>query len=135
MFAGLSRRQRRRVERCFTFVELPAGHRLWTEGDPGREFVVVVRGQLGVAGVGGHASVIGRGGHVGELALLDKNERTRRASVSVLEPSVVAVATRFEFATLLDLDNSLPRRILGAAVRREADVLRRRTETAQPVAV
>ena len=122
LFSGLTARQKRAVDSYFSIVDVAEGYRICQEGEIGREFVMVLRGQLGVT-IGGEAvAVLGRGSHVGELALVDRDNPRRRASVHAMEPSVVAIANRREFTSLLDHVPDVAERILTIAAKRQRAV-------------
>lgn len=133
LFDGLTRRQRRAAESYFTFVEVPAGTTVWHEGEVGREFCIVVRGQLAVSIDGQPIGVVGRGGHVGEQALLNESDPRRRATVTVMEPAVVAVINRRGFRSLLEDLPGVARQVLATCARREAHI-RDHHRVRQPVA-
>ena len=79
---------------------LPAGKVLIQEGDRGREFLVIVSGEVEVRRKGRKRGTLGAGNFVGEMALLSKQPRS--ATVTALTPLVVLVITDRHFIALLD---------------------------------
>src|SRR5262249_21350897 len=75
LFDGLSRRQLERISRLMTSVELSTGKVLARQGEIGREFVILVDGEVEVARDGKVIAVRGPGDYIGEIALLDDRPR------------------------------------------------------------
>ena len=73
---------------------------LITEGERGREFFVIVDGEVEVRRKGRKVATLGPGSFVGEMALLSKIPRT--ATVTALTPLDVLVITDRAFVDLLD---------------------------------
>jgi CRP-like cAMP-binding protein len=61
LFAGLSRKELAQIARLADDVEVPAGTVLCTEGDPGREFFVLMEGKVDVARKGRRVATLGAG--------------------------------------------------------------------------
>ncbi|HEY7132462.1 MAG TPA: cyclic nucleotide-binding domain-containing protein [Candidatus Limnocylindrales bacterium] len=100
LLAGLGRRDIEEVGRLADEVDLKAGHVLMRQGDPGREFFVVIEGEVSVERDGRHVAKVGPGGFVGDIALV--TERPRTATVTTTEPSRFLVVGHREFHTLMD---------------------------------
>ena len=100
LLAGLGRRDLEEVGRLADEVDLKAGHVLMRQGDPGREFFVVIEGEVTVDRDGRHVANVGPGGFVGDIALV--TERPRTATVTVTVPSRFLVVGHREFHTLMD---------------------------------
>lgn|SRR5689334_23956875 len=100
LLAGLGRRDIEEVGRLADEVDLKAGHVLMRQGDPGREFFVVIDGEVSVERDGRHVANVGPGGFVGDIALV--TERPRTATVTVTVPSRFLVVGHREFHTLMD---------------------------------
>ena len=84
-------------------VDLPAGHDLVREGDPGDTMYVLVQGTLDVyvqTAAGGRAKLdlLRPGASVGELALITAQVRT--ATVTAREPAVLVELSRADFERL-----------------------------------
>ena len=70
-------------------IDLPAGKVLIREGDRGREFFVVISGEVEVRRKGRKRATLGAGSFVGEMALPSKAPRS--ATVTALTPLDVLV--------------------------------------------
>ncbi len=126
LFAGLGKRDLRRIAGASTIAHVPAGHHIVREGFSAEAFYVILEG---VAGVTGPAATthLRPGDFCGELGLLDGSPR----SASVLaETEVVAVRLpRREFLELVDRRPEIARTLLAdlaARVRRLEASLRKR---------
>ncbi len=100
LFAGLSKKDLRRVSGLATRLELPEGRELTHQGGIGHEFVVVLDGTVEVIIDGAVVNTCSAGSFFGEIALL--SDRRRTATVSAKTDVVVDVIGRAEFATLLE---------------------------------
>src|ERR1700722_11841423 len=76
LFSGCSRRELEELSSLFSAANIPAGKVLTDEGQPGREFVVIVDGEAAVAIHGVDIATLGPGDFFGEIALLDGGPRT-----------------------------------------------------------
>lgn len=107
LFDGLSTRQARIFALMSEVVSVPAGTRLFTEGQPGREMFVVIDGELVASLARGAERVelarMGRGDVVGEIALFSE---ARSADVDVARD---ARLLRFDEAHLERLSRRSPR--------------------------
>src|SRR5258707_14453403 len=72
-------------------IDLPAGKVLIREGDRGREFFVIISGEVEVRRKGRRVATMGAGSFVGEMALLSKAPRS--ATVTALTALDVLVIT------------------------------------------
>ena len=81
-------------------TDLPAGHVLMWEGDPGAEAFLVLEGRAEVAVAGEVIATVGPGQTVGEMALIDSRPRT--ATVVATTPLRVLVVGRRHLSALLD---------------------------------
>jgi CRP/FNR family transcriptional regulator, cyclic AMP receptor protein len=116
LFADLSRRELVQLARLSDDVEVPAGRVLCKEGDRGREFFVLVEGEVEVARKGRRVAALGPGDFVGEISLLEQMPRT--ATVTAKTPLRFFVLTPKEFQQVLDENPSVERKILRALARR-----------------
>jgi CRP/FNR family cyclic AMP-dependent transcriptional regulator len=115
LFAELSRKELVQLARLSDDVEVPAGRVLCKEGDRGREFFVLVEGEVDVA-------KLGPGDFVGEISLLEQTPRT--ATVTAKTPLRFFVLTPKEFQQVLDENPSVERKILRALARRVLELSR-----------
>jgi CRP-like cAMP-binding protein len=122
LFADLSRKELVQLARLSDDVEVPAGRVLCEEGDRGREFFVLVEGEVDVARNGRRVAKLGPGDFVGEISLLEQTPRT--ATVSAKTPLRFFVLTPKEFQQVLDENPSVERKILRALARRVLELSR-----------
>ena len=116
LFAGLSRSELRAVQRLMTPVRVRAGRDLTREGEPGREFLIIVDGTATVRRQGRVVATLGTGDFVGELSMLAGVPRT--ATVTADTDLTVEALNRREFASLLDQNPRLARKVMVGAIRR-----------------
>lgn len=120
LFTGLDERSLARLAESFMVLEVGPGDSLGRQGHVAPEFVVVLDGRIGVSLDGLPLVVLDAGSHFGAIPLLDDGSTPYgRASFDVLEPGLVAVAGRLEFAQILD---SFP--LVAERIRAIADVRR-----------
>jgi CRP-like cAMP-binding protein len=99
LFAGLSGGHRRVIAELAHRVEVPAGTTLTVQGDEGRDFMIVLEGDVEVRAGDAVVTTLGPGSYFGEIALLD--DRPRTATLTALTPMVVEVIGRSGFALAL----------------------------------
>ena len=116
LFADLSRKELVQLARLSDDVEVPAGRVLCKEGDRGREFFVLVEGEIDVARKGRRVATLGAGDFVGEISLLEPTPRT--ATVTAKTPLRFFVLTPKDFKQMLEENPSVERKILRALARR-----------------
>jgi CRP-like cAMP-binding protein len=116
LFSDLSKRELRAVSRLATPLTVPTGRELIREGEPGREFVVVIAGAAEVRRAGRTLAPIGPGEFFGEIALLFNRRHT--ATVIARTDMTIAVMTRRGFATMLQDHPRMYEPLLRAAVDR-----------------
>lgn len=116
LFSELSAKERKAVSRLMTAVRVKPGRELITEGDVGREFLVINDGEATVRRGGKVVARLGAGDFMGELAVIAGVPRT--ATVTADTEMSVSVLNRREFSTLLDDQPKLARKILVGAVKR-----------------
>ena len=122
LFAGLTRRQRRKVERLFTSATFRPGRRLMEEGTHGRECLVIVSGTVVVERHGERIAELGPGDVVGEVALLASGaERIRTATVTAVGAVEALVFTPLNFELLLAQYPHIAARVQRLALHRVAD--------------
>jgi CRP-like cAMP-binding protein len=116
LFEGLSRRQLVQLARVSEDLEVPAGEVLCKEGQLGREFFVIIDGEVEVTKDGKQLAVRGGGEFFGEMALLEQIPRT--ATVTARTPLRFFVLTRRDFQQLLRDNPGVELKILRALARR-----------------
>jgi CRP/FNR family transcriptional regulator, cyclic AMP receptor protein len=100
LFENCSRRELARIAGITDEVAVPEGKVLITEGERGREFFVIIDGEVEVRRKGRKVATLGPGTYVGEIALLSQKPRT--ATVTALTPLQVLVIADRAFVDLLD---------------------------------
>jgi CRP/FNR family transcriptional regulator, cyclic AMP receptor protein len=118
LFEGLSKKQLSQVSSLMTPLDLKAGEVLARQGEIGREFFILLEGQVEVARDGEIIAVRGPGDFIGEIALLDNRPRT--ATVTATTDVVVEVLNRGEFASLLAEAPELSAQVMATMARRLA---------------
>jgi CRP/FNR family cyclic AMP-dependent transcriptional regulator len=98
-FAGLSRSELVELAKATEDMEVDAGRALTREGESGREFFVIVDGEVSVTKDGSEIRKLGPGDFFGEIALLE--DRPRTATVRATTPLRFFVLTRQSFRSLL----------------------------------
>src|SRR5262249_28114787 len=120
LFSGLSKKEIRLISQLATYLEEPAGTVLTEEGKPGREFIIVLDGEVEVRQGSRVVAERGPGSYVGEIALLDRRPRT--ATVVAKTPVAIEVIGQREFAALLAEVPEISQQLLASVARRLADL-------------
>jgi CRP-like cAMP-binding protein len=118
LFEGLSKKQLSQVSSLMTPLDLKAGKVLARQGEVGREFLILLEGQVEVVRDGKIIAVRGPGDFIGEIALLDNRPRT--ATVTARTDVVVEALNRGEFASLLAKAPELSAQVMATMARRLA---------------
>lgn len=116
IFSECSRKELKAISKLVTPVQIPAGKVLVKEGDPGREFMIIVSGTATVRRGNRKIDTLGPGDFFGELAVLVGVPRT--ATVTADTDMTVEAMNRQEFSSLLDESPAMAKKILTAAVKR-----------------
>jgi CRP/FNR family cyclic AMP-dependent transcriptional regulator len=122
LFSACSKQELQTVSGLTTALTIPAGKVVTSEGQFGREFVVILEGSATVSINGTEIATLGRGDFFGEIALLDGGPRT--ATVIAETDLVARVISHVEFSRMLEDVPSMARKLLvGVASRlRDADM-------------
>ena len=115
-FSALSKAELRSMSRLMTAVNVKAGRQLTREGEPGREFMIILEGQATVRRKGKVLATLSAGDFFGELSIIAGVPRM--ANVTADTDMVIEALNRREFSTLLDENPSLARKVLVGAVKR-----------------
>jgi CRP/FNR family transcriptional regulator, cyclic AMP receptor protein len=118
LFQGLRTRELQRIAAIADELELPAGRTLTAEGEPGREFVVLVDGSAEVRREGRTINELRGGDFLGEIALVSETPRT--ATVTTTTPARILVLTPRDFRTLMRELPTMRARVLATAALRLA---------------
>src|SRR6478735_10845090 len=100
LFEHCSRRDLTRIAAITDERDVDAGKVLITEGDRGREFFVIISGEVEVRRKGRKVATLGPGTYFGEIALLSQQPRT--ATVTAVTPLRMLVIADRDFVDLLD---------------------------------
>ena len=124
IFRALSRKELESLGRAADTVEVPAGKQVVTQGQSGREFFVLLSGEVSVTVDGNEVAVLKDGEWFGELAIIDPAPRD--ATVTTLTPCELLVIDGRRFLPLLEELPVLANKILVGLARRvrEADQAR-----------
>jgi CRP-like cAMP-binding protein len=120
LFDGLTRRERTIARRLGTEVHLLDGHEVARQGEPGRQFGVVLDGTLRVLRDGEEVARLHRGECFGEISLLAGRLAPQTATVEAVGNAEVLAFSRAEFAQLLDSVPSFAAKVHLVGVRRLA---------------
>ena len=100
LFSACSSAELAKISQMSTPVEVSAGHVLTREGDGGKEFFLIIEGEVKVEKGGRAVAIMGPGDFFGEAALLDGGPRT--ATVTATTNLVLESIGRREFLALLE---------------------------------
>lgn len=112
LFARCAKRQLAEVAKLADEIDMPAGAELVRQGEFGREFFVIVRGEAEVRRHGRRINGLGPGEFFGEIALLTRAPRT--ATVRAVTDMDLLVLTAPSFRALLDDQPSIAGKVLEA---------------------
>lgn len=112
LFEGLSKKELTELARVTEDLHVGAGTVLCREGKTGREFFVLVEGEVDVTIGGKHVATRSGGDFIGEIALLSTAKRT--ATVTAKTPLRCFILTRPDFRRVLDENPSVQRKVLEA---------------------
>ena len=110
----------RQIDSVADEVSMPAGRALVRQGELGREFVVIVDGEVSVERDGEVVATLGAGAHFGELALLV--DHPRNATVVAATDLRLEVIDRRGFQNLLDNSPHLTKNLLHSLARRLSEL-------------
>ncbi len=99
LFGGISKRGLNEIAKIADEIDLPEGKELIRQGEPGRQFFIMLDGKAEVVRNGRRINILGAGDFFGEIALV--TERPTTAAVTLTEPSQALVISRPAFRRLL----------------------------------
>ena len=112
IFSHCSRKELDALSKEFDEIDVPAGRVLTTQGEPGREFVVLVQGTAEVTKDGRRVNMLAAGDFLGEIALLSGGPRT--ATVTTTSDADLLILNSRSFARLTKEVPSLQTSVLRA---------------------
>lgn len=113
LFQNLSRAELVELAKLTEDLEVEEGKVLAREGDIGREFFVIVDGEVAVLKEGAEVRRLQPGDFFGEIALIWESPR-RTATVSAATPLRFFVLTRQAFRSLIDRHPDIEEKVLEA---------------------
>lgn len=116
IFRECSSKELKSISRLLTQVNVKPGSVLTKQGDPGREFMIILEGQATVRRDGKVLATLGPGDFFGELAVIAGVPRN--ATITADTDMVVEALNRREFSSLLDGSPKIAKKILVGAVNR-----------------
>jgi CRP/FNR family transcriptional regulator, cyclic AMP receptor protein len=116
LFADCSHSELEQIAQIADEIDLAEGKALTREGEPGREFFVLLEGEADVSRDGQSINKLGPGDFFGEIALVEDVPRT--ATVTATTPVRVLVVTDRAFQQLLQKQPELQRKVLVALAQR-----------------
>lgn len=120
LFSGLTKQQLSRIGNLMTTLTEPAGKVLTREGETGREFIIVLDGEVEVRHGDHVLTTKGAGEFFGEIALLDNRPRT--ATIVAKTPVTIEVLHRGEFSSLLAEVPDLSAQIMATMAQRLSEL-------------
>jgi CRP/FNR family transcriptional regulator, cyclic AMP receptor protein len=121
LFSRLNKKGLQDVAQIADELDLPAGKKMATEGDRGREFFVLLEGEAEVAKGGTRINTMTAGDFFGEIALVTKMPRT--ATVTATTDVRVLVVTERDFDALLKRSPDIAHQVAEALAERVAPEL------------
>ena len=121
LFSKLDKKGLQGVAQIADELDLPAGKEMATEGDRGREFFVLLKGEADVMKGGRSINTMKEGDFFGEIALVTKMPRT--ATVTATTDVDVLVITEQAFDNLLKKSPEIGRSVAEALAERVAPEL------------
>jgi CRP-like cAMP-binding protein len=119
LFSNCSKRELGLVAAISDEISPAAGTTLTVEGKPGREFCIVVDGEVEVSQKGRRLRLLSAGDFFGEIALV--LDAPRSATVKAVGPVRLLVVDRNAFRRLLGESPSIQGKVLEALASRLAD--------------
>ena len=113
LFHNLSRHELGELAKVTEDIDVAEGKVLTREGDLGREFFVIVEGDVSVAKGGEEIRRLGPGDFFGEIALVYDSPR-RTATVTATTPLRFFVLTRQSFRSLLEHQPEIEGKVMAA---------------------
>ena len=120
LFAGLSRKELEELAKLADDLEVPAGKVLTRQGDTGREFFVLMDGEVEVERDGQSLGKRGSGDFIGEISLLEDIPRT--ATVTAATQLRLFVLTAQSFRSVVEAQPEVENKVLRTLARRLADM-------------
>ncbi|HEY7019134.1 MAG TPA: cyclic nucleotide-binding domain-containing protein [Gaiellaceae bacterium] len=121
LFWNCSKRELEQIAQLADEIDLSAGKDMTRQGEPGREFFVILEGDAEVTKDGRNINELGTGDFFGEIALVSDSPRT--ATVTATSPVRALVITDRSFRRLLKEQPEIQSKVLAALAARLTDAL------------
>jgi len=118
LFANLGKRDLEHVAQLADEIDLREGKEMTRQGEPGREFFVLLEGEADVVKDGRRVNQLSGGDFFGEIALVSDTPRT--ATVTATTPVRALVITDRSFRRLLKEQPEISSKVLAALAARLA---------------
>ena len=118
LFARCSRAELKEIAMLADEIDLHEGKEMTREGEPGREFFVLLEGTADVRKKSRKVNALGPGDFFGEIALLSREPRT--ATVIATSPVRALVITDRSFRRLLEESPQVQTKVMEAMAQRLA---------------
>ena len=118
LFARCSRAELKEIAMLADEIDLHEGKEMTREGEPGREFFVLLKGTADVRKKSRKVNALGPGDFFGEIALVSREPRT--ATVIATSPVRALVITDRSFRRLLDDAPQVQTKVMEAMAERLA---------------
>jgi CRP-like cAMP-binding protein len=118
LFSRCSKKSLEEISSIADEIDLPDGRELTREGERGREFFVLVEGEVDVTQAGEHVRTLSAGDFFGEIALISDEPRT--ATVTAKGPVRMLVITDRAFKALVERSPEIDAEVREAAAERTA---------------
>jgi serine/threonine protein phosphatase PrpC len=122
LFSHLSYREQAEALSIAQMRSYPAGEAIVTEGEPGEDLYVILRGRVVIEKDGVPITSLLAGGHFGEMGLVDDSRRS--ATVRAMEPVRAMVFTRTDMMNLMRRESVLAVKLLWSLVQTLSQRLR-----------
>lgn len=116
LFSSCSKRELRQIATLADEIDLRRGKVLTRQGASGREFFVLLEGEVDVVRDGKRINTLGAGEFFGEMALISKHPRN--ATITATTPVRALVITETNFKRLLRDDAHVSVKVLQAVAER-----------------
>ena len=120
LFKDLSTKHRQKVSGLATSIDAPAGKVLTREGETGREFIVILNGEVEVRRGDEVIATRRAGDYIGEISLIEHQPRTATV-VSTTSVTIDVIGQR-EFTALLKAEPEIEQQIRATAEQRRKEL-------------
>lgn len=123
LFSGLSKKELKSVASLTTEMVADEGTTLVTQGELGREAMILMDGAVVVRRNGRKVAELGPGDVIGEMAIIERVPRN--ATAVATQPSTLLLMDAREFASLMNMQPKLAVKVLKTVARRYAELDRK----------